>query len=315
VEVHRSISVTLDEEENVRKQLSLCRLSRSLCHFNLAQYEDALDCCKYVAQDRVSDQQAKCKAMIRMGQCFDKMASRRGVENKSYLLTSGMECASKAERMVTDDDTLPRDLLNSIKMLQKQISAKLPAKVDNARGLNSLPSVSAAQRDESVQRTEPSSQANRHNQVSFADSPSDYHTGGSSFDSSKRRAAISSHSTVGSRSNDLYDAYSRQRFARFPGIRNEGATCWGNCILQVVYHLRSLRERLYQIAVQLFQREENPADSLVVLVLLQVFQSMDRATRPQGEEAFDSVSALGLWRACETNVSAFGVKCLQTTSV
>lgn len=144
MEVHRNISVSLDEEENVRKQLSLCRLNRSLCHFNLVQYEDALDCCKYVAQDRVSDQQAKCKAIIRMGQCFYKMASRKGVENKSYLLTSGMECASKAERMVTDDDTLPRDLLNSIKMLQKQISAKLPAKVDNARGLNSLPSVSAA---------------------------------------------------------------------------------------------------------------------------------------------------------------------------
>jgi hypothetical protein len=303
----------------VRKQLSLCKLSRSLCHFNLYQYEDALDCCKFVAQDKVSDQQYKCKAIIRMGQCFDKMAASKGVENKNYLLTSGMECASKAEKMLTDDDTLPRDLLKSIEMLQKSISAKLPAKVDYARGLNSLPSVPAAQRDESVERTEPSSQAKRHNQVSFADSPGDYHTSGSSFDSSKRRAAISSHSTVGSHSDDLYDkspyAYSRQRFARFPGIRNEGATCWGNCILQVVYHLRSLRVRLYQIAVQLFQREENPADSLVVLVLLQVFQSMDRATRPQGEEAFDSVSALGLWRACETNVSAFGVKYLRTTSV
>ncbi len=160
VEVCTKIRLSIDEEENVKKQLSKCTLNRSLCHLNLGQCEDAVECCEFVAQDKVSDQQLKCKAMIRIGECFVKMAARNGVENKSYLLTSAMECASKAEQMVTDDHTVPRDFLVSIKILKSKISYMLPTKVDHAGGLNSLSSVSTAQRDESVKRTEPSSQAN-----------------------------------------------------------------------------------------------------------------------------------------------------------
>jgi hypothetical protein len=299
--------LSLDDEEEVEKQLSLCRLSRSLCHYQLSQFEASLTCCKYVVQDKVSSSTHKTKAIIRMGQCFQKMAGQKGA-NKALLLTHALEYAKLAENILTKDQELPRDLMGSTTMLLKSINQQLQStKFDYAKGLNSLSEVSDARPGGSAASPEPSSKKpTRQNQGRYDSSSSDSDSNSAYASSQKRRGATSSYAGVNSHSQALHGnpyALRTQRFARFPGIRNEGATCWGNCILQVIYHIRSLRVRLQQVATEIYQ-QANPEDSIVVGVLLHVFAVMDRNTAAPGHEALGSVSALSLWRACETNVCA-----------
>jgi hypothetical protein len=300
--------LSLDDEEEVEKQLSLCRLSRSLCHFQLLQYPLSLTCCEYVVQDKVSSQIHKTKAIIRIGQCFNKMAGQKGAANKAVLLTHALEYAKLAEKILTEDEELPRDLMSSTTMLLKTINQQLQStKFDYAKGLNSLSEVSDARPGGSAASPEPSSKKPaRKNQGRYDTSSSDSDSNSAYASNQKRRGATSSYAGVNSQSQDLHGnpyALRTQRFARFPGIRNEGATCWGNCILQVIYHIRSLRVRLQQVAAEIYQ-QANPEDSIVVGVLLHVFAVMDRNTAAPGHEALGSVSALSLWRACETNVCA-----------
>ena len=296
----------LDDEATIEKQLCLCLLSRSLCHQRLQQYERSIFCCQHVLKDQVSNEQSKCKAIIRMGQCFASMAARKGAPNRVELLAEAMKFARMAEEVLTDDLTLPRDLMDATKILLKQVTASLPLKIDYAKGLHALSDLPPAQRGGEVSASrQPSSQTPRR-KANCSSSGSDSDSDSPSAANNKRHVPTTSYNSVGSHAVDIYgktaQAFSRQRLARFPGIRNEGATCWGNCILQVVYHLRLLRVRLLQVAVE---NSQQSSDELgVASVLNVVFRTMDQATAAPGEEAFDSVSALRLWRACETNVSA-----------
>jgi hypothetical protein len=296
--------LSIDDEDAVEKQMSLCQLSRSLCHQRLDQFEASIACCQYVLQDKVSNEQSKCKAIIRTGQCLSKMAARKGEENKVALLERAMELARKAEKTLTDDPTLPRDLMDATKILLKQLAVSIPLKIDYAKGLNALSDLTPAQRGgEAAASRQPSSPAPRR-KVNYSTSDSDSDSDSSFAMNNKRHVPTVSFNSVGSHAGDIYGksahAFSRQRLARFPGIRNEGATCWGNCILQVVYHLRLLRVRLHQVFVENIQQASDELG--VASVLIAVFRNMDHATAAPGEEALDSVSALRLWRACETNV-------------
>lgn len=294
-------------ERDVLRQHSLCLLSRSLCHFNLSQYEDSCRCCQQVFDDKISDQRVKLKALIRLGQSYAKIAANKNedAERKKRLLDSALECAAVAEKWLADDPSLPQEMMQSIKLLRKEVSDRRALKIDYAAGLKNMPEYPAT-RSSAVARNVPSSNLPsppKRNYDSGSSSDDDALTAARQAAALRtRRGATSAYSHVGNLSDNAH-AYSRQRLARFPGIRNEGATCWGNCILQVIFHLRQLRVRLREVASQMLQ--SGPAEASVAVFLVSVFDSMDRATAAPGEEALDSVSALRLWRACETNVSGF----------
>jgi hypothetical protein len=307
--VLQHVNLDHEQEDEVQRQLSLCLLSRSLCHFNLNQFEDSYKCCTHVIEDKVSARSIKLKALIRMGQSFSRAAAKKNSEHKKSLLESAMQCASTAEKWLADDLTLSRDLLRSVKLLQKEVLEQQVQKIDYSKGLKTLPSYPVAQQSSPVASNQHSSPMPlpRRRYDSDTSSDDDVPNAARTAAIASRRGATSMYPNVISHSDDVYKspyALSRQRLARFPGIRNEGATCWGNCILQVIFHLRQLRVRLRQVAVQILEAGGS-AESQVVVFLISVFDAMDRATAAPGQEAFDSVSALRLWRACETNVSYF----------
>ena len=84
---------------------------------------------------------------------------------------------------------------------------------------------------------------------------------------------------------------------------------------QVIFHIRSLRVRLRQVAHQIFQQGSPFEQGAVVRILLFVFDNMEARTAAPGEEAFDSVSALSLWRTCETNVRAQRSVCCRLRAI
>jgi hypothetical protein len=304
------VNLDVEQEDEVHRQLSLCLLSRSLCHFNLNQFEDSSRCCAQVIDDNVSPQPIKLKALIRRGQCFARTAAKKNVEHKKQLLDSAMQCANTAEKWLIDDPSLSRDLLRSVKLLQKDVSEQQALKIDYSKGLKTLPEYPSAQQSSPVASNQHSSRIPTPKRVYDSDTSSDddFASAARNTATSARRVATSLYPDDISHSEDVYKspyALSRQRLARFPGIRNEGATCWGNCILQVIFHLRQLRVRLRQVAVQILQA--GSPESQLVVFLISVFDAMDRATAAPGDEAFDSVSALRLWRACETNVRVFSL--------
>jgi hypothetical protein len=296
-----------EQEREVLRQHSLCLLSRSLCHFNQSQFEDSIRCCQQVVDDKISDQRVKLKALIRMGQSYSKIAANKNVdaEHKNRLLDRALQYAGVAEKWLAEDPSLPQEMMQSIKLLRKEVSDRRALKIDYSKGLKNLPEYPAAQQSSAVASNVPSSNLPtppRRHYDSDSSSDDDSLITARQTATMTRRGATSAYSHVGNLSDNAYP-YSRQRLARFPGIRNEGATCWGNCILQVIFHLRQLRVRLREVAVQMLQ--SGPAEPSVAVFLISVFDAMDRATAAPGEEAFDSVSALRLWRACETNVSGF----------
>lgn len=304
--VLQHVDLDVEQEDEVQRQLSLCLLSRSLCHFNLSQFEESSICCAHVIEDQVSPLNIKLKALIRRGQSFARTAAKKNVEGKKLLLEKAMQCASTAEKWLVDDPSLPRDLLRSVKLLQKDVSEQQALKFDYVKGLKTLPAYPSAQPSSPVANNQRSSPMpvpkRRYDSDSSSDDDAAYEA--------RRTAAATRRGATSMYPNSIEDvykspyAYSRQRLARYPGIRNEGATCWGNCILQIIFHLRQLRVRLRQVAVQILDAGGS-AESQVVVCLISVFDAMDRATAAPGQEALDSVSALRLWRVCETNVSAF----------
>lgn len=284
------------QEEDVRRQLSLCRLNRALCLQRLNRFEASFECCMGVVDDRVSTPDIKCKAAIRAGQCLAKLAVAKGNEDKrQYMLALALKTADNAELLCGDST----DFVKAIKQLRKEIHDRQPLQVDYSKGLRTLPDIPAVQQHKPV--------ANTDNSDSSSDSDQTYPATRAAF--AQRRGAVSTYPSTGSNTHDIYGksayGYSRQRLARFPGIRNEGATCWGNCILQVIYHLQSFRARLRQVASQIIQVPgfRNTDQLGVAVCLLQIFGLMDHETAEPGQEAHDSVSALQLWRVCETNVS------------
>jgi hypothetical protein len=256
-----------------------------------------------VLTDRVSSKfpSVKCKAAIRAGQCLEKLAVAKGREDmKQVLLADALKCANYAEQLCGDD----QGFIAAIKLLRKNVRDKQPLQVDYSKGLRTLPDVPVPD-----QKRRPASNTDSSGNSSDGDSDTPYQSTRAA--AAKRRGAVSTYPSTISNAHDVYGkspyGYSRQRLARFPGIRNEGATCWGNCILQVIYHLRSFRLRLGQVATQILQLPGDRAadQSAVAMSLLQVFDNMDRQTAEPGQEAFDSVSAMQLWRACAMNVSLF----------
>jgi hypothetical protein len=111
-----------EQECDVQQKHSLCLLNRSLCHFNLAQYEDSCKCCEQVFGDKISARRIKLKALIRMGCCYAKMAANTA-ERKKRFLESAQECAAVAEKRMADDPSLPQELMLSVKLLRTEISA------------------------------------------------------------------------------------------------------------------------------------------------------------------------------------------------
>jgi hypothetical protein len=218
-------------------------------------------------------------------------------ERKKVLLDNAITCSKLAEAWLKDHPN--EEFMQSVKLLQKSIREKQSLQMGYARGLATLPDIHRAQSSQPVSRSgvqQASRQRPDDSDSSDSDCPSQAAL-------AKRRGATSLYPNVYGPRDSYGEAFSRQRLARFPGIRNEGATCWGNCILQVVFHLRSLRIRLRQVAEGILQSDlRNPSETNVLVRLLAVFDAMDHATGQPGDEAADSVSALMLWRACETNV-------------
>jgi len=294
---------TPDTTQEKEVQLHLCqsKLNSSLCLQRLNRFEEAYECCNQVLKDRVSSKFpiVQCKAAIRAGQCLDNIAIAKGREDmKQVLLAEALKNANHAEQLCGDD----KGLMDAIKVLRKSVRDKQSLQVDYSKGLRTLPDVPVPD-----QKRRPASNTDSSGNSSDSDTP--YQSTRAA--AAKRRGAVSTYPSTISNAHDVYGkspyGYSRQRLARFPGIRNEGATCWGNCILQVIYHLRSFRLRLGQVATQILQLPGDRAadQSAVAISLLQVFDHMDRQTAEPGQEAFDSVSAMQLWRACAMNVSSF----------
>ena len=120
------------QEEDVRRQLSLCRLNRALCLQRLNRFEASFECCMGVVDDRVSTPDIKCKAAIRAGQCLAKLAVAKGNEDKrQYMLALALKTADNAELLCGDSAVY----VQAIKGLRKEIHDKQPLQVDYSKGL------------------------------------------------------------------------------------------------------------------------------------------------------------------------------------
>jgi hypothetical protein len=314
-----------EQRDEVQKLLVLCMLNRSLCYFQSGQYEQSYLCSVEVYKQRFADTTSKCKAVIRAGQSLCKLCAKASEDKKTKYLERSLEYCELAEKMTADDASLQsnKNFIQALKLLRKEINDKRPktgATIDYSTAFRTLPDVPHAQPSSPTAKSAQST-ISRQNQANDDDYSSGSDGGYRQRPAAinKRRNAASIYPNNVAFSDDLYGrspyAYSRQRLARFPGIRNEGATCWGNCILQVIFHIRSLRVRLREVARQIFQHGRAFEQGAVVQILLLVFDNMESRTAGPGEEALDSVSALSLWRTCETNVrQLFVVVCLPLTT-
>jgi hypothetical protein len=315
-----------EHKVEVQKLHAICKLNRSLCYLQSQQYEQSYICSTEVIRHQYADSTSRLKAVIRAGQSLSKLCAKAGEDDKRRYLKEALMYCGQAEKMIAADANLRSNssFSVSLKQLQKEIVDKQPktgTTIDYAKGLRTLPDVpSAPQQRSPTARSAPSTISTRRNQGNDFESSSDSDSSDRQRQAAvnKRRNATSIYPNVAF-SDDLYGkspyAFSRQRLARFPGIRNEGATCWGNCILQVIFHIRSLRVRLRQVAHQIFQQSSPFEQGAVVRILLNVFDNMEGRTAAPGEEAFDSVSALSLWRTCETNVRAERTVCCKLRAI
>lgn len=76
-----------------------------------------------VFQHENSDNLMKVKSIIRAGMSLFGMAKRGdSEEDKVNKLQESLSCCAKADEILASDISLTRDLLNSVKILRKQIS-------------------------------------------------------------------------------------------------------------------------------------------------------------------------------------------------
>jgi hypothetical protein len=330
-ELYCEVALQRPEHEHkgeVQKLHAICKLNRSLCYFQSQQYEQSYHCSIEVFRHQYADSTSKLKAVIRAGQSLSKLCAKAGEEDKRTYLNKALVYCGVAEKMIAADANLQSNssFSVSLKQLQKEIVDKQPktaTTIDYSKGFRTLPDVPSAQQSRGTPsptaRSAPST-ISRRNQGSDNETSSDSDSSDQQRQAAvnKRRNATSIYPNVAF-SDDVYGkspyAFSRQRLARYPGIRNEGATCWGNCILQVIFHLRALRVRLRQVAHQILQQGSSFEQGAVVRILLFVFDNMESRTAAPGEEAFDSVSALSLWRTCETNVRAARAVCCRLRAI
>jgi len=83
--------------EEIQRQLSLCKLNRSLCLQRSNEFNEAYTCATHVVNDAVSTPTIKCKAAIRAGQCLVSLAAAEGNDtSKQHLLAQAQAAADRA---------------------------------------------------------------------------------------------------------------------------------------------------------------------------------------------------------------------------
>jgi len=100
------------QEGEILRQLSLCKLNRSLCLFRLGQFEDSHQCCIYVFRDGISTALIKVKASIRAGQCLCELAESSRKESEDRVLAlrfQALQCSDEADQILCCASDIPFD--------------------------------------------------------------------------------------------------------------------------------------------------------------------------------------------------------------
>jgi hypothetical protein len=106
----------------VKQQLSMCKLNRSLCYYKEKMYHESHELCMQVLDDRVAFESARCKAGVRAGQSLLKMYLKDDDEKRNpKLLQQALACADSAELLCNGEGELPV----AIALLRKEAREKL----------------------------------------------------------------------------------------------------------------------------------------------------------------------------------------------
>jgi hypothetical protein len=106
----------------VKQQLSLCKLNRSLCYYKTRMYHESHKLCMQVLEDRGCPELARCKAGVRAGQSLVKMHLAADEEERTpKLLHQALACADSAQLLCNGD----AEFSAAITMLRKEAREKL----------------------------------------------------------------------------------------------------------------------------------------------------------------------------------------------
>lgn len=126
-----------DMLQNMRKLQVLCRLNRSLCHFQLDEYEESFVYCLHVFRDHVADPKSKIKAILRAGQSLCMLLADQDSQAMKNMLSTAVDCISMAKKLLNADPVVQVEFAEAIKSLEKKIldaQSKIETNLPSSKG-------------------------------------------------------------------------------------------------------------------------------------------------------------------------------------